>query len=107
MHIPNFTEVLQEEAAQPRVIKRLLLPSYVGINRSSYSRGVVLLGNGSPVTYSCIGASDSHSLPESPQPHEIIMGESLSESFCVSLSACCTEEGCHMVTKTFGISENE
>ena len=87
MHITNFTEVLQEEAAQPHVNKRLLPPSYVCINKSSYSRGVVLLKNGSPVTHSYIGASDSHSLPESPQPHKIIMSESLSESFCVSLSA--------------------
>jgi len=42
MHIPNFAEVLQEESAQPHVIKRLLSPSYVCINicRSSDSREV-------------------------------------------------------------------
>ena len=62
LHIPNFTEVLCEEAAQPHVIKHLLLPSYVCINRSSYSRGVEMAPKS--LTPVIIGATESHSLPE-------------------------------------------
>ena len=53
----NFTEVLQEEAAQPHVVKHCY-------NRSSYSRGVVLLENGSLVTHSFLYRSQWLSLPE-------------------------------------------